>query len=83
MCCRILQGLSALILGVILATELDQSSEIRLAIDIGTNGEMVLGNKDRICWPVLPQRVPHLKEHRSAADAWYSRRQILCGWMMI
>ena len=35
-------------IGVILATELDQSSEIRLAIDIGTNGEMVLGNKDRM-----------------------------------
>ncbi|NLH27053.1 MAG: DUF4445 domain-containing protein [Syntrophomonadaceae bacterium] len=35
-------------IGVILATELDESSEIRLAIDIGTNGEMVLGNKDRL-----------------------------------
>ena len=35
-------------IGVILATEMDQSSEIRLAIDIGTNGEMVLGNKDRL-----------------------------------
>jgi len=34
--------------GVILATELDQSSEIRLAIDIGTNGEMVLGTRDRL-----------------------------------
>lgn len=35
-------------IGVILATEIDQSSEIKLAIDIGTNGEMVLGNKDRL-----------------------------------
>ncbi|HHV35488.1 MAG TPA: DUF4445 domain-containing protein [Syntrophomonadaceae bacterium] len=34
--------------GVILATEMDQSSEIRLAIDIGTNGEMVLGTRDRL-----------------------------------
>lgn len=34
--------------GVVLATEMDQSSEIRLAIDIGTNGEMVLGTRDRL-----------------------------------
>lgn len=34
--------------GVILATEMDQSSEIKLAIDIGTNGEMVLGTRDRL-----------------------------------
>jgi uncharacterized 2Fe-2S/4Fe-4S cluster protein (DUF4445 family) len=34
--------------GVILATEMDQSSEVRLAIDIGTNGEMVLGTRDRL-----------------------------------
>ena len=30
--------------GVILATEIDRSSEIKLAIDIGTNGEIVLGS---------------------------------------
>jgi uncharacterized 2Fe-2S/4Fe-4S cluster protein (DUF4445 family) len=34
--------------GVILVTEMDQSSEIKLAIDIGTNGEMVLGTRDRL-----------------------------------
>lgn len=34
--------------GVILATEMDQGSEIRLAIDIGTNGEMVLGTRERL-----------------------------------
>ncbi|MCR3921860.1 MAG: ASKHA domain-containing protein [Firmicutes bacterium] len=34
--------------GVLLATELDESEEIKLVIDIGTNGEMLLGNKDRI-----------------------------------
>ena len=33
---------------VILATEMDQSSEIKLAIDIGTNGEIVLGTRDRM-----------------------------------
>lgn len=34
--------------GVVLATEMDQSDKIRLAIDIGTNGEIVLGTKDRL-----------------------------------
>ena len=34
--------------GVLLATELDESDEIKLVVDIGTNGEMALGNKDRI-----------------------------------
>ena len=32
----------------ILATGMDQSEEITLLVDIGTNGEMVLGNKDRM-----------------------------------
>lgn len=35
-------------LGVILATNLYKTSHIKLAIDIGTNGEVVLGNKDRL-----------------------------------
>jgi uncharacterized 2Fe-2S/4Fe-4S cluster protein (DUF4445 family) len=35
-------------IGVLLATELDESEEIKLIVDIGTNGEMALGNKDRI-----------------------------------
>ncbi|MDR3643608.1 MAG: ASKHA domain-containing protein, partial [Clostridia bacterium] len=34
--------------GVILATDLDQSSDLRLAIDIGTNGEIVLGSCERL-----------------------------------
>ncbi|NLN07867.1 MAG: DUF4445 domain-containing protein [Firmicutes bacterium] len=34
--------------GVLLATELDKSEEVKLVVDIGTNGEMALGNKDRI-----------------------------------
>ncbi|NLM52799.1 MAG: DUF4445 domain-containing protein [Firmicutes bacterium] len=34
--------------GVLLATGLDQSEEIKLVVDIGTNGEMALGNKDKI-----------------------------------
>ncbi|HHX74976.1 MAG TPA: DUF4445 domain-containing protein [Firmicutes bacterium] len=34
--------------GVLLATELDKSEEIKLVVDIGTNGEMALGNKNRI-----------------------------------
>lgn len=33
--------------GVLLATEFDEQEELTLAIDIGTNGEMVMGNKDR------------------------------------
>ncbi len=35
-------------LGVILATSLYKTAHIKLAIDIGTNGEVVLGNKDRL-----------------------------------
>ncbi len=35
-------------IGVLLATEFDVLEEITLAIDIGTNGEMVLGNKDKM-----------------------------------
>jgi len=35
-------------LAVILATGLDQAAEVRLAVDIGTNGEMVLGSRQRI-----------------------------------
>jgi uncharacterized 2Fe-2S/4Fe-4S cluster protein (DUF4445 family) len=34
--------------GVILATSLEKSEEILLAVDIGTNGEIVLGNKEKI-----------------------------------
>ncbi len=33
---------------VILATDLDRSSDIKLAVDIGTNGEIVLGNSERL-----------------------------------
>ncbi|MBN2322337.1 MAG: DUF4445 domain-containing protein [Spirochaetes bacterium] len=33
---------------VILASELYKSDEVRFAIDIGTNGELVMGNKDRL-----------------------------------
>ena len=33
---------------VILATEVYKSKDIKLVIDIGTNGEIVLGNKDRL-----------------------------------
>jgi uncharacterized 2Fe-2S/4Fe-4S cluster protein (DUF4445 family) len=35
-------------LAVILATGLDESDEIRLAVDIGTNGEMALGSRGHI-----------------------------------
>lgn len=34
--------------GMILATELDWSQSIKLAIDIGTNGEIVLGSRERL-----------------------------------
>ncbi|NPV51128.1 MAG: DUF4445 domain-containing protein [Candidatus Methanofastidiosum sp.] len=34
--------------GVLLATEIYKKNEISLAIDIGTNGELVLGNKDKM-----------------------------------
>ncbi len=34
--------------GVLLATDLWQADEIALAIDIGTNGEMALGSKERL-----------------------------------
>lgn len=35
-------------LAVIVATGLDESDEVRLAVDIGTNGEMALGSRDHI-----------------------------------
>ena len=35
-------------IGVLLATEFDTLSDLTLVIDIGTNGEMVMGNKDRM-----------------------------------
>ena len=35
-------------IGVVLATGLHKSAELKLAIDIGTNGEIVLGTKDRL-----------------------------------
>jgi uncharacterized 2Fe-2S/4Fe-4S cluster protein (DUF4445 family) len=35
-------------LAVIMATGLDESDEIRLAVDIGTNGEMALGSREQI-----------------------------------
>jgi uncharacterized 2Fe-2S/4Fe-4S cluster protein (DUF4445 family) len=34
--------------GVILATGMHRSDKVRLAIDIGTNGELVIGNRDRL-----------------------------------
>lgn len=34
--------------GVLLATELDQSEGVKLALDIGTNGEIVLGSRERL-----------------------------------
>ena len=34
--------------GVILSARIDQSEEMILAIDIGTNGELVIGNRDRL-----------------------------------
>jgi len=35
-------------LGVILATGMDQSDEMQLAVDIGTNGEMALGSRGKL-----------------------------------
>jgi uncharacterized 2Fe-2S/4Fe-4S cluster protein (DUF4445 family) len=35
-------------LAVVMATGLDESDEVRLAVDIGTNGEMALGSRDYI-----------------------------------
>ena len=34
--------------GVVLATEMDKSKDIKLAIDIGTNGEIVLGSSKKL-----------------------------------
>ncbi len=34
--------------GVVLATGLDKSGDLKLVIDIGTNGEMVLGSRERM-----------------------------------
>lgn len=34
--------------GVLLATEIHKDDKISLAIDVGTNGELVLGNKDKM-----------------------------------
>ena len=35
-------------MGVVLATEFEKLEQLTLAIDIGTNGEMVMGNKDKM-----------------------------------
>jgi uncharacterized 2Fe-2S/4Fe-4S cluster protein (DUF4445 family) len=35
-------------LAVVMATGLDESAEVRLAVDIGTNGEMALGSRNHI-----------------------------------
>jgi uncharacterized 2Fe-2S/4Fe-4S cluster protein (DUF4445 family) len=35
-------------LGVLLATGLDESPDVQLAVDIGTNGEMALGSRERL-----------------------------------
>jgi uncharacterized 2Fe-2S/4Fe-4S cluster protein (DUF4445 family) len=35
-------------LAVILATGMDESTELQLAVDIGTNGEMALGSRERL-----------------------------------
>jgi uncharacterized 2Fe-2S/4Fe-4S cluster protein (DUF4445 family) len=35
-------------IGVILATEIYKSKEIKLIIDIGTNGEIILGNREKL-----------------------------------
>ncbi|KYC44722.1 MAG: Na(+)-translocating NADH-quinone reductase subunit F [Candidatus Methanofastidiosum methylothiophilum] len=35
-------------IGVLIATEMYKNPEISLAVDIGTNGELVLGNKDKM-----------------------------------
>ncbi|MFV9510348.1 ASKHA domain-containing protein [Tepidibacillus sp. LV47] len=49
---RILPNLGGFVgsdtLGVILATKMDDKEQLTLAVDIGTNGEMVLGTKDRL-----------------------------------
>lgn len=34
--------------GVILASDIHKSEDIKCAIDIGTNGELVMGNRDRL-----------------------------------
>jgi len=36
------------IVGVIMATGIDRAKDIKMAIDIGTNGEIVLGSKEKI-----------------------------------
>ncbi len=49
---RVLPNISAFVgsdsVGVILASRLHKSDDIRLAIDIGTNGEIMLGSKKRL-----------------------------------
>lgn len=48
---RILSNIAGFVggdtVGCMVSTRLDQQEELTLLIDIGTNGEMVLGNKDR------------------------------------
>ena len=49
--CRILPNIAGFVggdtVGCMVATRFDRLEELSLLIDIGTNGEMVLGNKDR------------------------------------
>ena len=45
---------------VVLAEAPQKSDEMMLIVDVGTNAEIVVGNKQR-CWRHHHQRVPHLK----------------------
>ncbi|NQT95478.1 MAG: DUF4445 domain-containing protein [Candidatus Omnitrophica bacterium] len=56
-------------LSVILASEIYKSSSAKLAIDIGTNGEVMLGNKDKILVA------------STAAGPAFEGRHISCGMM--
>ena len=54
-------------IGVLLATQFDTLEELTLVIDIGTNGEMVLGNKD------------HMIACSTAAGPAFEGAKIQCG----
>ncbi|MFH1824166.1 MAG: ASKHA domain-containing protein [Candidatus Firestonebacteria bacterium] len=69
--------------GVILATDLHKSKDIKLAIDIGTNGEVVLGNSKKLlcasCAAGPAFEGAHIKHGMRASNGAIERIDIING----
>ncbi|MBA7584163.1 hypothetical protein ES708_26116 [subsurface metagenome] len=68
-------------IGVILSSEIDKESELTLAIDVGTNGEIIVGNRDILttasCAAGSALEGAHVKDGmRAAILLWHANRQL-------